>query len=349
MGNINFIHGGNIYEVKRRFKKEVIDFSANINPLGLTKAVKKELSKCYRLIPHYPDPEAKDLIRQIAEYWAIEEQNILIGNGSTELIYLIAHTFKPEKTLIPVPTFSEYERAVKSVRSKNVFLKLKEKDSFTLNITNSDRADISFISNPNNPTGSLLIKDQKLGILKSKLNVIDETFMDFLPDEKSHTLIWKAVKDKRIIVLRSFTKFFALPGLRIGYLIAHKDLIKRSKQGQPPWSVNSIAQSLAKILLNDKDYIERTRSFINKEREFLSKELSKITGLRPYPSLANFLLVKILDGIINSSILTDKLIQKGILIRDCSNFRGLNGRYFRVAVRTHKENIKLINALREVL
>lgn len=346
MVDIDLLHGGNIYEIKRRYKKDVIDFSANINPLGLTEDIKREFIRCYELIFHYPD--AKDLIRQIAGYWGIDEENILIGNGSIELIYLIAHAFKPEKALIPVPTFSEYERAVKSVGSKIRFLKLKETDSFTLNMTNLDRADISFISNPNNPTGNMLIKDRRFG-LKSSLIIIDEAFMDFLPDEGRHTFIPEAVNDKRFIVLRSFTKFFALPGLRIGYLVANKGLIRRLKQIQPPWSVNSIAQSLARILLNDKDYIERSRCFIAKEREFLFKELSKIKGLRPYQSVANFLLVKIFDDKISSSILTDELIQRGILIRDCSNFRGLNGRYFRVAVRTHNENIKFINALREVL
>ncbi|MDI6890043.1 MAG: threonine-phosphate decarboxylase CobD [Thermodesulfovibrionales bacterium] len=348
MVDIDFLHGGNIYEIKRRYKKEVIDFSANVNPLGLTKAVKRELSKCYRLIPHYPDPEAKDLIGQIAEYWAIEEQNILIGNGSIEIIYLIAHAFKPEKTLIPAPTFSEYERAVKSVGSKIEFLKLREMDSFTLNITNSDKADISFISNPNNPTGNLLVENKKL-VLNSKLNVIDEAFMDFLPDERKRTFIWEAVKDKRFIVLRSFTKFFALPGLRIGYLVAHKDLIKRLKQIQPPWSVNSIAQHLARILLNDRDHIEKTRRLINEEREFLFNKLAALKRLKPYPSVANFFLVNIIDSRLDSSILTGRLIQEGILIRDCSNFRGLDGKHFRVAVRSHRENIKLINALREIL
>ncbi len=348
MVNIDFLHGGNIYEIKRRYKKDVIDFSANINPLGLTEDTKREFIRCYELIFHYPDPNAKDLIRQIAGYWGIDEDNILIGNGSTELIYLIAHAFKPKKALIPVPTFSEYERAVRSVGSKISFLKLKEVDSFALNITNSDKADISFISNPNNPTGNLLIKDKKLD-LNSRLNIIDEAFMDFLPDETRHTFIHEAVKDKRLIVLRSFTKFFALPGLRIGYLVAHKDLIKRLKQIQPPWSVNSIAQHLAQILLNDRDYIEKTRRLINEEREFLFNELARIEALKPYPSVANFLFVKIVDGQINSSVLTSKLIQKGVFIRDCGNFRNLNKRYIRIAVRSHKENLSLIKALREVI
>ncbi|MEW6417349.1 MAG: threonine-phosphate decarboxylase CobD [Nitrospirota bacterium] len=347
MVDIDFLHGGNIYEIKRRYKKEVIDFSANINPLGLTEDIRREFIKCYKLILHYPDPEAEDLIRQIAGHWGIDEENILIGNGSTEFIYLIAHTFKPKRALIPAPTFSEYERASSIIGCKIIFSKLAEDDSFRLK-TVDPNFDISFICNPNNPTGNMLIKDRRFD-LRSSLIVIDEAFMDFLPDEKRHTFIPEAVKDKRFIVLRSFTKFFALPGLRIGYLIAHKDLIKRLKQLQPPWTVNSIAQYLAKILLNDKDYIEKSRKLINEGREFLFNELATPKGLKLYPSVANFLLVKVIDSRLDSSILTGRLIQKGILIRNCSNFRGLNSRYFRVAVRSHKEKIKLISALREIL
>jgi len=387
----NGVHGGNIYEIKRRYKKDVIDFSANINPLGLTKTVKEELAKCYRLILHYPDPDARNLTKQIAEYWEIDEQNILTGNGSTELIYLIAHAFKPEKTLIPVPTFSEYERAVALLQNtenriqkteppthpspsrgegkgggegqcpNNIkYFILNKDNNFDINLAEfittmrEERSDMAFLCNPNNPTGRLLKKNGVLKIMETAKElkcclVIDEAFMDFLPDEKSHTFIWKAVKDKRIIVLRSFTKFFALPGLRIGYLVAHKDLIKRLKQIQPPWSVNSIAQYLARILLNDRDYIEKTRRLINEEREFLFNELAAIKELKPYPSVANFFLVKIIDSRLDSSILTGRLIQKGILIRNCSNFRGLDSRYFRMAVRFRRENIKLIKALREEL
>jgi threonine-phosphate decarboxylase len=349
MANLAFSHGGNIYAVKRKYKREIIDFSANINPLGLNKTLKKEFVKSYKRIFHYPDPEAKDLIRQISKYWKIDEENILLGNGSTELIYLIIQTFKPRKTLIPAPTFSEYERAAKSIKSKIRFLNLEGKNAFALSMTNRDNADIFFISNPNNPTGNLLLKNQRLENLAGKLTVIDEAFMDFLPEEKKHTFIWRAIKDKRIIVLRSFTKFFALPGLRAGYLVAPRDLIERLKEVQPPWNVNSIAQFLARVMLNDKSYIKKTREFIHREKEFLFNELAKIKGLMPYPSVTNFLLLKIVNREINSSALRKRLIPRGILIRDGSDFRNLNDKYIRVAVRSHRENIKLISALKEIL
>jgi threonine-phosphate decarboxylase len=195
----------------------------------------------------------------------------------------------------------------------------------------------------------LLLEDQRSGDISGKLTVIDEAFMDFLPDERRHTFIWKAIEDKRIIVLRSFTKFFALPGLRVGYLVAHKELIETLKRFQPPWNINSIAQFLAQGVLNDKGYIKKTREFIKRERDFLFNELVKTKGFMPYPSVTNFLLIKIINKGINSSILTESLIQRGILIRDCTNFRGLNNEFIRAAVRSHKENLKLIRSLRELL
>lgn len=304
-------HGGNIY----KYGKDIIDFSANINPLGLSKEIKRvNLDR----ILHYPDPDSKELIKCIARYWRIGEENILLGNGSSELIYLIVYTFRPQKIFIPVPSFSEYERAAKIAGRWN------------------GGVELLFICNPNNPTGSLVKVPRFKG-----LKVVDEAFMDFLQDEDKHTMIWEATKNKKIIVLRTFTKFFAIPGLRLGYLIAHRDIIKRLKRYQPPWNINSLAQAVG-IVLEDKEYIEKTRRFIEKERQFLFRELSKIKGLKPLPSVVNFILVEV-DS---PAGLKEKLIQKGILIRDCSNFRGLNNRFIRIAVRKRSENIRLIEALR---
>jgi threonine-phosphate decarboxylase len=169
--------------------------------------------------------------------------------------------------------------------------------------------------------------------------------MDFLPGEREHTMVYKAISDKRLIVLRSFTKFFALPGLRIGYLIAHKDVINFLQKRQPPWNINIIAQVAAKFILNDKEYIQKTKVFIEKERRFLFEKILNIKGLIPFPSVTNFILIKIRNN--NSCYLTKKLIKDyGILIRDCSNFRGLsNNKFIRVAIRLHSENVKLINVL----
>ncbi len=350
MDNLRFSHGGNLYEIKRKYKKEVIDFSANINPLGLPQSVKRTIYKNFDKILHYPDSKASNITPKIAKYWGINKQNILVSNGSTELIYLIMSCFKPKTTLIPAPTFSEYERAAKSIESKIRFLKLKEKNGFRFSAQGQSKADILFLCNPNNPTGNLLLQEQKtIEKLPNKLLIIDEAFMDFLPNQKDYSLIWRAVKNRKIVVLRTFTKFFALPGLRIGYLIAHKEVINKLKRYQLPWSTNSLAQIAAETILNDEEYINKTYKLIEKERRFLSRQIAKIDGLKPYSSVTNFLLIKIELADMSSKSLKELLIKKGILIRDCSNFRNLNEKYIRVAVRTHKENNKLINVLKEVL
>jgi threonine-phosphate decarboxylase len=344
-------HGGNIYKVKREFRKDIIDFSASINPLGVPSSVKKAIYKNFNTVLYYPDPEARNITQKIAQYWRIKEENILVGNGSIELIYLIMYAFKPKTTVVAVPTFSEYESAARCIKSKIRFIRLKEKDNYKLEDSKISKADILFLCNPNNPTGNLILNgSQIIGKLPGKLIVVDEAFMDFLPDEKCRTLIWEAKESKNIVVLRTFTKFFALPGLRIGYLIAHKDVIRTLRQYQIPWSVNVFAQVAARIMLHNKSYINKTRLLIEKERGFLFNEITKIKGLNPpYPSVTNFLLIKIENKNLTSSLLVKRLIHKGILIRDCANFRGLNNRFIRIAVRSHKENLKLLEALGEVI
>jgi len=352
MANLAFSHGGNIYEVKRKFKKEVVDFSANINPLGLPLALRRLLSEGFDKIQHYPDPKARDITKAIAKYWGVSDENILLGNGSIELIYLIISAYRPKTTLIPVPTFSEYERVAKSVNSKIHFLKLKEKQGFSLNLGhfNPSSFDIFFICNPNNPTGNLILKNSsQIEKIADKLLVVDEAFMDFLPNQGDYTLIRKAAKKKRIAVLRTFTKFFSLPGLRIGYIVAHREVINKLRQYQAPWSINSLAQIAAEKILNNKEYISKTYTLIEKERSFLLRRLAKTKGLKVYPSVANFLLIKIEKAGVTSKFLKEALISKGILLRDCSNFRNLDNKYIRVAVRTRKENLKLLIALKKVI
>lgn len=349
MGYLDFAHGGNIYEVKRKYKKEIIDFSANINPLGLPEKIKDTIFNNFNRVLHYPDLQAEKLTGKLAEYWGIDKENILLGNGSIELIYLIFSAFKPKSAFIPVPTFSEYERAARRAESRVQFLRLKEKNNFNLpEKIDAGGADIFFLCNPNNPTGNLILQKQRADNL-AKLIVIDETFMDFLPDQAAHSLIDEAPKNKKIIVLRSFTKFFALPGLRIGYLIAYRDTIRRLQKYRLPWSVNTFAQMAAELALDNEAYAQKTNRLIERERNFLFREITKISSLSPYPSRANFILIKINDKKINSSILRERLIKEGVLVRDCANFRGLSDKFIRIAVRSRGENRKLIQALRRVM
>lgn len=346
MDNLIFTHGGNIYEIK----KKVVDFSANINPFGIPSKVKNKIYNKIDNIIHYPDPSAKDLIIRISQYWNIKEDNILLGNGSVELIYLIMSVFTPKTVSIPIPAFSEYERAAKTVNSKLNFFRLKEKDGFKITPSNIHRSEIIVLPNPNNPTGNLIFTNNRvIEKLQAKLILIDEAFMDFVSNERDYSLIWKAAKERKIIVLRTFTKFFALPGLRIGYLIANKEIIKLLKRHQAPWSTNVLAQFSAEKMLDENFYIKKTKLFIEREREFLFKKIREIKGLKPYPSITNFLLLKIDKKGLNANNLKKKLLLKGILVRDCSNFRGLNKKFIRIAIRTREENLMILNALDKII
>jgi threonine-phosphate decarboxylase len=343
-------HGGNIYETKQKKQASVLDFSANINPLGIPPRIKKLLSRQLKDLVHYPDTKAHCLVAALARYWKVREENVLVGNGSTELIYLILNAFRPDKVILPVPSFTEYERAARISGSQIRFIHILEGESFSLNFDRINNCDMLFLCNPNNPTGNLMINSRvDIAGISAKRIVIDEAFMDFVPEEKAHTFIPLAAASKKFIVLRTLTKLFALPGLRVGYLIARRDVIRSLKEYQMPWSVNVLAQIAAEQCLSEDAFIQRSKQLIEKERAFLYEQLKRIRELKPCPSVANFLLVKIKDKRLISSSLKKGLLKKNILIRDCANFRGLDERFIRVAVRTHKENICLVRALKKCI
>ncbi|MDO8734680.1 MAG: threonine-phosphate decarboxylase CobD [Elusimicrobiota bacterium] len=353
------LHGGNITEAIKKYSTEnILDFSANINPFGLPKSIKNIITNNIHSIIHYPDSECTDLKDTLKKYLKIGAENLLIGNGSAELIFLIAQALKPKKVLIPIPTFSEYETAVNLTGGKCIFLKTRENENFEIDITQIDKflpnIDLIFICNPNNPTGLVFSQEKLLLLAKNckKHNVIlviDEAFIDFLKNVEESTMI-KIVKNcSNVLVLRSLTKFFAIPGLRVGYLVGNKKIIKRISKFQPTWSVNCFGQLVSNQIINDLNYIKQTRECILKEKEIFFKKLEMISGLKPYPPSANFILCKLIENRFNSKTLSDLLARKGILIRDCSNFRGLNNKFIRFAVRKHQENEILMDILRKLL
>jgi threonine-phosphate decarboxylase len=253
---------------------------------------------------------------------------------------------QPACVTIPVPSFTEYERAARIAKSRVKFIRLLASEGFCLRPDYIKNCDILFLCNPNNPTGNLIM-DNRTDIekLPAKRIIIDESFMDFLSDEKIYTLIGRAKQSKKIMCLRTFTKLFAFPGLRVGYAIAHKHTVQFLKRFQMPWSVNALAQLAAECALSEKEYIRCSRQTIEKERVFLYKAIGQLKGVKPYPSTTNFLLIEIENSRLTSGRLKERLLKKGILIRDCANFRGLDERFVRVAVRLRKENIRLIKAL----
>ena len=354
-------HGGNLTSASLLYKIKIdrfIDFSANINPLGMSPEVKNALLKSIDFVPYYPEPYCERLKTEIANYLGINKENILVGNGSCDLIYLTVRSFKPKNVLIPVPTFSEYEYAVKINGGRCHFLRLSKNNKFLWEpesiVEHLNGIDMIFICNPNNPTGSLIAKEALLSIVTicKKNNVkivIDEAFIDFVENHESFSMVRDATFIENLIVLRSLTKFFGLAGLRVGYLTGKSQLIKKIALQQIPWAVNALGQIAAKEALKDKKFIKETRNYIQQERRYLWNKLKAIEGIEPYPATANFILCHLSKEDMNSSFITEKLGYQGILIRDCKNFRGLNNKFIRIAVKKREENLKLISALNKIL
>jgi len=370
-------HGGNIYRLAEELgmqERKIIDFSASINPLGVSRKVKAEIRKNLKYLHNYPDPEAKRLRRYLAQYHGIDSETILCGNGSTELIYLIASALRPQRVLIPAPTFSEYERAVIISQESGVrgqesntteqgveirYLVLKEKDGFeirpdefiaALRTPNSELSiapvDMAFLCNPNNPTGRLLKRDDVKKIAEAARDlkcilVVDEAFIDFCPED---TVINEVLNNPYLIVLRSMTKFYALSGLRIGYGIFPHHLIEILKEYKEPWTVNSLAQRSAVVALKDKVYRDETLRLIAEEKRFLEDGFRRL-GMDFFRSDANFYLLKIWKA----KEICQRLKKKGILVRHSSNFRGLDDSYIRVAVKSHRENKILLKNLAGII
>lgn len=357
------IHGGNIHAYLQgknsSFKNKLLDFSASINPLGLPPKTKAIVLRNLNMLIHYPQAESSDLKDALSIFHEVSPNNLLVGNGSIEFIHLIPWALKVKSALMITPTFSEYEFALRQNLAQPVFIRLKEKDDFKIDSAKIKKiipqVDLVFLCNPNNPTGSLFKRGDILAWLKvcKRYNtylVIDEVFMDFVENSEKETLVGEIANFNQLIILKSLTKFFALAALRLGYLIASRSLINKISPFQYPWNVNSLAQAVAGEVIKDKDYIKQSREFILKERAFLFKNLKKISGLKVYPPNANFVFCRLENSCLKSSVkLQQRLLKQGIMIRSCHNFRGLNDNFFRVAIRTRRENIRLLSALIEIL
>lgn len=356
---INRFHGGNIWRYPKSSRYGIVDFSVNTNPLGISKKIKNSIVRNIDKIDYYPEPESEYLKDRLADFHGLSSRNFLIGNGSIELIHLIPRALKAKAVLIPVPTFSEYEFAAKANNINCLFVQSAEENNFRIDISKVmpliPKVGLVFLCNPNNPTGAALERHEILSLLKVCKNrgailIIDEAFMDFIAPQNKITMCLESAGSKNLLVIKSLTKFFVLPGLRIGYLVGHKDTIDKLSRHTYPWNVNTLAQVIAEEAIKDKEYIGRTKSSILEESAYLYDILSSIRGMKVYPSDANFFLCKLKEAAIkNAAELSKKLIAQGVLVRNCDNFRGLNDRFFRVAVKKREENIKLITSLRAVL
>jgi threonine-phosphate decarboxylase len=343
-------HGG-LYSIPHP-QLDILDFSSNINPLGPSPKVLKTIKNQLNKLQIYPDSESLELRKNLQNYTKIPVTKIVVGNGAIEIIYNFCQAFLSKKTpvLIPVPTFSEYEVASKLSGAKIEFYKTmalkKDIDDFICKLPSDGCV---FICNPNNPTGHLLSKNnlKKIIIAANKINTlvfVDECFIELVPDY-NESVITLVKKYDNLFVLRSLTKSFGLAGIRIGYGIGSKKLISILNQIKIPWNVSGLAQHAASAAISTPNYLDKTKKIIQTELNYLKTNISKLESFDCYDSVTNFILIKTNW---KSSQLQKKLLKKKILIRDCSNFRGLNQNYIRVAVKTRKENQRLVRALEEL-
>jgi len=351
----SFGHGGNAKEISRENKikyDEIIDFSANINPLGMPSSVRRAIIEGLDEIEKYPDITYFELKCTISEFENINKENLILGNGAADVIFNVVRGINPKNTLILAPTFSEYEEATRAINGNIIYYKLKEENNFyiqedILDYINND-LDLIFICNPNNPTGVITKADLlKKIIIKAKENhvmvLIDESFLDFIGENLS--MISHIDEYKNLIIIKSLTKFFALPGIRIGYGVCSNVALKEKiEKISPAWNINVLAEIATKIGLRDENYITKSISFIKEEKKYLYDELKQINGLKVYEPNVNFILLKTLIKI----NLKNELLKNNILIRSCSNYEGLDSNYYRIAVRTHKENIILVKNMRNI-
>lgn len=345
-------HGG-IYSVDPSLVK--IDFSSNVNPLGVSKnvlsSIKKDLGS---LSSSYPDPECNDLKKSLSDYLNIHCECINVGNGATEIIHNFARMFARKKVIIPSPSFCEYELASRRMGASIFLVPLQ---NLNLNadqiIEKAKGSDAIFLCNPNNPTGLLYRKSLKTIIERvdnSTKILVDECFIELVNESDRHTMIRNIGEFDNLIILRSLTKSFGLAGLRLGYSVSNSKLAKKLAAGRISWNVNGIAQRAGIVALTDLEHLTKARAVVKEERDFMYVNIRKKTQcFVPSKSDANYFLIRLTNNKYSSTEIRDSLLtQSGVLVRDCSTFSRMGSNYIRVAIKNHGENLILINALESI-
>lgn len=365
---MNYEHGGNIWTQDPEtgiVPRDILDFSVNLNPLGPPGDVLKLLRKRIGFINYYPESRARTLRLAAAGRLGLSGEQVIVGNGASELISLFFWVLRPKKVLVPAPAYGDYARAALCAGSRveNLFFM---PDGFVLSREaiagelSRQKPDALVFCNPNNPTGAfwdditplLEEKDKKTSFL------LDASFLPFTGADWPGWLkqdglksCWSEREDGNgcLFLVLSLTKIFALPGLRLGIGIGPPALIKKMEAARDPWSVNSLAQLAGLQCLREEDYLAKSLAVVERERQYLYKGLKNIPGLKPFPSRANFLLVNCRQTGVNAAGITEALAGEGIHVRNADNFTGLDDFYLRVAVKKRKENFVLIKTLRNVV
>lgn len=341
------IHGGDIYR-----NHVTLDFSVNMNPLGIPESVKEALHAAVDRCHTYPDIHAEQLKTAVGEMIGIFGEKLIFGNGASELFIAIVHALQPKHVVIPVPSFYGYEHAAAAVAAHVEYVPMKEENHFLpgdeLFSSLTDGVDMLFLANPNNPTGVRMEKEDLKRIAmhcreKHITVVLDECFIEFCEDHDS--MLDQLEELDNLIIVRAFTKIFTIPGVRLGYLVCRNEEIREKISRQlPEWNLSTFAQMAGVACAKETQFVSGTAKYLKMEREALLDGLKQVPGMdcTVYPGAANFLLLK------SSKPLYQKFLAHGILIRDCSNFRGLGAGYYRVAVKTKEDNEQLLKVAGEI-
>ncbi|MBQ8662647.1 MAG: aminotransferase class I/II-fold pyridoxal phosphate-dependent enzyme [Eubacterium sp.] len=352
-------HGSDLEKIEAIYgikKEEITSFSANVNPLGVSPLLRATLAEKIDAITSYPDREYTSLRKCIADYCGTTYENILVGNGSTELISLFIQIRQPKKALILGPTYSEYERSISLEGGTSLYYPLKEEDNFQLDTDDfiaklNENIDLIVLCNPNNPTSTAITRKEMRKILDACKQydifvMVDETYIEFSNNYDAINSVPLTAHYNNIIILRGTSKFFAAPGLRLGYAITgNRDLIDYINTHKNPWMINSLAVVAGEIMFQDKDYIAKTKALISSERDRMYKAFEAHPDFKPYPASGNFILVRLLKEDMTSDMMFERAIKEKMMIRDCSSFPFLDQHYIRFCMMSPEDNDRLLNCL----
>lgn len=354
--NINSVHGADINSAAELYGLEadkIIDFSSNINPF-IVDSMDKIVAAGVGSLQKYPDIKYRRLRKNISDYLGVDDSQVIPGNGATEIIYLLMRNLRGRLAIIN-PTFSEYRKGAELAGLSVVDFVMDWKKDFKLDLDEiyrrKDEFDSIFICNPNNPDGSVreIKKLLEFAEKEGKLLIVDETFIEFADSEKDRSLVNMVEKSKNLFIIRAVTKFFGIPGIRLGYGIsANRELLQKMYDEKEPWTINSFADSASDFIFKEEEYIRKSKEYFSKERVCMINEINKIDGIKAFNSDANFILVRFENR--NVLDVKENLLKRaGLLIRDASNFIGLDSSFARVAIKNHEQNTVLVDALRSVL
>ena len=340
-------HGGDIYPFKN-----IVDFSANINPLKVPSELSEAIISGVEMLGGYPDWSCRALREKIAEKSGCAADDVICGNGAADLIFSIVYAHRPKNALLTAPCFSEYEAALKAADADIQYYILSQKNEFALTSDFEKKLtadlDMVFLCVPNNPTGAVMDKERLIHIAdicekNGILLVLDECFNDFLDRPEKYSMLDEIAVRKCLVILKSFTKMYALAGLRLGYAISCNHALFEKIYGQrQPWPVSVLAQKAGIVALDQTAFAAQSRSYLQAERSYLEKGIRAL-GCRVFNGHANFVFFYC------KIALKERLIKQGFLIRDCSNYHGLAKGYYRIAVRVHDDNARLLEAMKLVL